>query len=127
LALGGNGFHVSTRAATRASTRLREAGAEGAGALAPVEAKPYQVRLLLTDGLAGDQQEIVRGAYGVVGATVPLVGGCAGDDLAMRTTFQLHGDDVLRDALVVVPISSHAPFATGARRGWRGVGEPMLV
>ena len=30
--------------------------------------------MLLTDSLVGDQQEIVRGAYGVVGAGVPLVG-----------------------------------------------------
>src|SRR4029077_21009898 len=127
LALGGNGFHVSTRAATRASTRLREAGAEGAGALAPVEAKPYQVRLLLTDGLAGDQQEIVRGAYGVIGASVPLVGGCAGDHLEMRSTYQLHDDRVLRNAVVGAALGSEQPLGIGVRHGWRRVGEPVLV
>jgi len=63
-----------------------------AGAMSEVDGRPHRALLLLTDGLAGDQQEIVRGAYGVVGATVPLVGGCAGDDLKMRATFQLHGD-----------------------------------
>ncbi len=31
-------------------------------------------RETLTDGLAGDQQEVVRGAYSVVGATTPLAG-----------------------------------------------------
>ena len=65
-------------------------------------AAPHRTLLLLTDGLAGDQQEIVRGAYDVAGAAVPLVGGCAGDDLAMRETFLLHGDQVLRDAVVGV-------------------------
>ncbi len=127
LALGGDGFHVETRAATGVAARLREAGAEVAGALRPVPGKPHQVLLLLTDGLAGDQQEIVRGAYGVLGATVPLVGGCAGDDLAMQATYQLHGDDVLRDAIVAAAISSDAPFGIGVRHGWRTVGEPMLV
>jgi hypothetical protein len=83
--------------------------------------------MLLTDGLAGDQQEIVRGAYGMLGATVPLVGGCAGDDLAMRETFQLHDGAVLRDAIVAAAISSDAPFGIGVRHGWREVGEPMLV
>jgi hypothetical protein len=83
--------------------------------------------LLLTDGLAGDQQEIVRGAYGVVGAGVPLVGGCAGDDLKMKATFQLHGDHVLEGAVVAAAIASDAPLGVGVRHGWRRVGEPMLV
>jgi hypothetical protein len=83
--------------------------------------------LLLTDGLAGDQQEIVRGAYAVLGAGVPLVGGCAGDDLRMRRTFQLYGDRVLTDSVVAAGIASDAPLGIGVRHGWRRVGEPMLV
>lgn len=126
-AFGGDGFAVETRAAKGVAARLREAGAEVAGAMRPVDGKPHQVLLLLTDGLAGDQQEIVRGAYGVVGAAVPLVGGCAGDDLKMRTTFQLHGTEVLGDAIVAAAISSDAPFGIGVHHGWRPVGEPMLV
>ena len=126
-ALGGPGFSVTTRAATGVAARLREAGAEVAEALSPVDGKPHQVLLLLTDGLAGDQQEIVRGAYGVAGASVPLVGGCAGDDLKMRTTYQLHGTTVLRDGIVAAAISSDAPFGIGVQHGWRTVGEPMLV
>lgn len=90
MALGGDGFSVATAAATGASSRLREASAEVAGCMASVEDRGHRALLLLSDGLAGDQQEVVRGAYGVVGASVPLVGGCAGDDLKMRTTFQLH-------------------------------------
>jgi hypothetical protein len=127
LALGGSGFDVVTAAATDASTRLRETGAEVAGAAGKLTGGPHRVLLLLTDGLAGDQQEIVRGAYGVLGATVPLVGGCAGDDLKMRTTFQLHGDRVLRNAVVGAAIASDAPLGIGVRHGWRRVGEPMVV
>ncbi len=83
--------------------------------------------LLLTDGLAGDQQEIVRGAYGVLGASVPLVGGCAGDDLKMTTTFQLHRDRILSDSVVAAGIASNAPLGIGVRHGWQAVGDPMLV
>ena len=126
-AFGGPGFDVVTSAATGVSERLRDAGAEVAGALRGVDGKPHQVLLLLTDGLAGDQQEIVRGAYGVLGAGVPLVGGCAGDDLKMRATFQLHGREVLRDAIVAAAVSSDAAFGIGVHHGWRTVGEPMLV
>src|SRR5207249_4365164 len=82
-ALGGEGFAIQTAVATGASSDLRAAGACAARCLPPPEDRPYRALLLLTDGLAGDQQEIVRGAYGVLGAGVPLVGGCAGDDLKM--------------------------------------------
>jgi hypothetical protein len=126
-ALGGDGFAVDTAVATEASSDLRAAGARVARSLPPRDDLPHKVLLLLSDGLAGDQQEIVRGAYGVLGAGVPLVGGCAGDDLKMTRTFQLHGDRVLTDSVVSAGIASDAPVGIGVRHGWRRVGEPMLV
>ena len=127
VALGGAGFEVSTSMATSASTGLREAGATVSAALADIGEREHRVLLLLTDGLAGDQQEIVRGAYGVVGAEVPLVGGCAGDDLKMKATHQFFDDQVLGDAVVAAAIGSDAPLGVGVRHGWRKVGSPMLV
>ena len=126
-AFGGDGFEIGTAAAVGASTDLRGAGARAARCLPSREDRPYRVLLLLTDGLCGDQQEIVRGAYGVVGAGVPLVGGSAGDDLKMTRTFQLYDDQVLTDAVVAAGIASDAPLGIGVRHGWRRVGEPMLV
>lgn len=126
-ALGGPGFSVTTTCATGASKRLRAAGQEAAACVAAIEDRPHRVLLLLTDGLAGDQQEIVRGAFGVLGTAVPLVGGCAGDDLQMRATHQLFGREVLTDAVVAAAIGSEAPLGIGVRHGWRTVGEPMLV
>lgn len=127
LALGGPGFTVATRAATGASGRLREAGAEVAECLTDVGPGEHQVLLLLSDGLAGDQAEVVRGAYSVVGARAPLVGGCAGDDLRMERTSLLFGNQVLADAVVGAALSSDAPFGIGVRHGWRPVGAAMLV
>jgi hypothetical protein len=127
MAIGGEGVSVATAAAAAASTRLREAGAEVASCMGSVGPRSHRVLLLLTDGLAGDQQEIVRGAYSVVGAAVPLVGGCAGDSLEMRETFQLFGDQVLGDSVVAAAISSDGPMGIGVRHGWRELGDPMLV
>ncbi len=126
-ALGGEGFSVATAAAERASSDLRAAGASAARCVAAVRDRPHRLLLLLTDGLAGDQQEIVRGAYGVLGAGVPLVGGSAGDDLKMTRTFQVHGEQLLTDSVVAAAIASDAPFGIGVRHGWRRIGEPMLV
>ena len=127
VALGGDGLSATTAVSTGLSSRLREAGADVATIVTADPDRPHQVLLLLTDGLAGDQQEIVRGAYGVLGAAVPLVGGCAGDDLEMRVTHQLHGHDVHRDAVVAAAISSDAPIGIGVRHGWRTVGDAMVV
>lgn len=85
------------------------AGAAAAGCIDDVAEWSHRVLLLLTDGLGGDQQEVVRGADSVAGPAVPLVGGCAGDDLAMNQTFQLHGGSA--------PPTASASAMGGA--GWR--------
>jgi len=112
LTLGGAGFSIATTVATDASERLREAGATVAQAARQVSDCEHRVLMLLSDGLAGDQQEIVRGAYSVVGAEVPLVGGCAGDDLQMTKTFQMHDGRVLTNAVVGAAIGSDAPLGS---------------
>jgi hypothetical protein len=126
-ALGGPGFSVSTSVGRKASTDLRGAGAAAAACGERVAPGDHRVLLLLADGLAGDQQEVVRGAYDVVGAAMPLVGGCAGDDLAMKRTYQLFNDEVLEDSVVGAAISSDAPLGIGVQHGWRRVGAPFLV
>ena len=126
-ALGGDGFAVGTAAAAGASEDLRSAGARAAHCLPSLASHPHRVLLLLTDGLATDQEEIVRGAYSVLGASVPMVGGCAGDALQMTKTFQFHGDQVLTDSVVAAGIASTGPIGIGVRHGWRAAGEPMLV
>jgi hypothetical protein len=126
-ALGGEGFSIATALATGASGRLRSASAEVAASVSRLADRPYKVLMLLSDGLSGDQQEVVRGAYSVVGAAVPLVGGCAGDDLKMKRTYQFHGTQVVTDAVVGAAIASDSPMGIGVRHGWRRVGEPMLV
>jgi hypothetical protein len=127
VAFGGDGFTIATTAVSGIAADARQTGAEAAACLAEVADAPHRILLLLTDGLAGDQQEIVRGAYSVAGAGVPLVGGCAGDDLRMSATHQFHDGQVLQDSVVAAAIGSDAPLGIGVRHGWRAVGEGMLV
>ena len=126
MAIGGDGFNVATAAAEAVNGDLRDASARAADCVAHVEGE-HKVLLLLTDGLSGDQQEVVRGAYRAVGATVPLVGGCAGDGLKMQATFQFHDGVIMQNAVVAAAIASNAPMGIGVRHGWRRVGEPMLI
>jgi len=127
VAFGGDGFWAQTALAEGASTCLREAGAHVAACFDAVGSQPERALILLSDGLAGDQQEIVRGVYGVLGAEIPLVGGCAGDGLKMKATYQLFNDRVLTDSVVAAALASDSPLGIGVRHGWRKVGEPMIV
>lgn len=130
---GGPGFVASTTVQRQVSDDLHLAGQEAARAVAtdatdPLRTShPHDVLLLLTDGLSGNQQEIVRGAYATLGAATPIVGGCAGDGLRMEATQQFHDDEVVTDAIVAARLSSDAPFGVGVRHGWEPVGERMLV
>lgn len=125
VALGGPGLQVAT-AVGRLEDGPRTAGEQAAAALAGIEA-PYRALVLLADGLAGARAEVVRGAYGVAGAGVPLVGGCAADELAMQQTFQLCGDEVLTNAVVGVGLGSPSRIAVGVGHGWRRLGDPLVV
>lgn len=126
VALGGPGFHARTALARSASADLRRAGAEVTSAALPADGD-HRAVVLLSDGLAGDQQEVVRGAYSVAGALIPLVGGCAGDEMRMERTHQIYGTEVLTDAVIAIGLASDAPIGVAAQHGWRRVGEPMLV
>jgi hypothetical protein len=93
--------------------------------------RPHSVLMLFCDGLPGSPQEIVRGAYSVAGAAVPLVGGFAGDDRRRRRTYQFHGVgenvDVLSGAVVGVALGSTQPLGVGVAHGWRRVEPPMII
>lgn len=129
-ALGGEGFEISTSAATNVSAGQRAAGEKVAEAVQALT-REHGILLLLSDGLAGEQHDLVRGAYSVVGATIPLVGGSASDDLTYECTSQFFSDadgvHVLSDAVVAAAIGSDAPIGIGVAHGWRKVGDPMVV
>lgn len=126
-ALGGTGVRVSTGHGESDGQGLRQAALQAAGCLADLERRRNTVLVLLSDGLAGDQMQVVRGAYDAAGIDVPLVGGCAGDYLRMRQTRQLHGWRVMSGAVVAAAISSDRPLGIGFSHGWSPASEPMLV
>jgi hypothetical protein len=119
-ALGGAGFTVRAHAAGIGERGTRAAGAEVAGVMAGLDA-PHAALMLLADGTAIGPQEIIRGAYSVVGAAVPLVGGLTADRR------QFFGDRVLDNSVVGVAIGSDRPIGIGIAHGWRRTEPPMIV
>ena len=125
IALGGGGLVARTSCGFIADG-AEEAGAAAAEGLVGLEA-PHRLLILLAEGLAGHHSEMVRGAYGVAGATVKLVGGCAGDDLAMAATWQIHGGQAYQGAVVGAALGSDGPIGVGVGHGWTRSGDPMVV
>jgi hypothetical protein len=127
-AFGGPGFVACTAMAPTGAGDQRTGGATVASCLGELASDyPHRVLVLLTDGLQGGQEEILAGAYSVVGASVPLIGGCAGPDPALGHTYQLHGREVGTRSVVGALIASDGPFGIGLGHGCRKVGQPMIV
>jgi hypothetical protein len=128
--LGGDGFEVRISAAVNVAGGQRAAGEQVAATVHELTHE-HKLLVLLADGLAGEQHELVRGAYSVVGGTVPLAGGCASDNYLYEKTFQFFADadgvQVLSDAVVAAAIGSDAPIGVGVAHGWRKHGDPMVV
>jgi hypothetical protein len=127
--IGGAGIAVSTSVAESVSGRQRDAGAQIAQCTSRITQPdlPHRVLMILTDGRVRDQEAILRGCYGVVGASIPLIGGAAGDGWRMNHTILIHGNDVMTDAVIGATIASEAPLSVGAGHGWCKTGEPMIV
>lgn len=126
IAIGGDGIEAAVSVGEGASRDQRGAGATAATAVLGL-GQPNRALLLFSPGLVPHQEEIVRGAYALTGATVPILGGTAGDGLRRTGSFQLVGDRVLTDAVVGVGIGSNGPIGLSMRHGWRKIGEPMAV
>ena len=91
------------------------------------DSAPHAALMLLADGLAGSQQDLLHGVHKVTGAAVPVVGGCAGDDRRLSQTSVFHGDRVLSGGAVAVWIDSPWPLTVATGHGWQPVSLPLLV
>jgi hypothetical protein len=102
----------------------RTAGCEAtAKAIAAIEDAPYGIVLLFVDSEAGDQAEIIAGAYAVAGRTIPLAGGAAGG--APRARFA--DGRALSAGVVSVAIGSSTPIGVGIAHGCVPRGAPSIA
>lgn len=127
VAFGGPGFNATTALEEYLPGGCRRAGDSVSTAAGEFQAGSHEALMLLCDGIEGDVADVIRGAYGASGAGVPIVGGCAGDDLAMERTWQFRGDTICHGGVAAARLSSTSPIGIGVDHGWSPVGEPMVV
>ena len=94
-----------------------------ATAMAAIDGAPYGIVLLFVDSQAGDQADVVAGAYTVAGGRIPLAGGAAGG--ASRARFA--AGRALSDGIVAVAIGSTTPVGVGIAHGCVPRGAPSIV
>jgi hypothetical protein len=119
-------FSSSLQAGVGTSERgdPRAAGREAtAQALAAIDDAPHGIVLLFVDSEAGDQADIVAGAYAVAGGTIPLAGGAAGGKARARFA----DGRALSDGVVAVAIGSSTSIGVGIAHGCVPRGAPSIV
>lgn len=88
---------------------------------------PHRTALLLLDPLAGNGEETALLTMCRFDSEVKLVGGAAGDDLAMERTEVACGSTVASDALAVGLIFSKEPLGVGVCHGHQVLSGPLRI
>jgi hypothetical protein len=99
------------------------AGKQLARAL-PADSRHVQV---LSDGLTGNGSAIARGMTSVLGTSVPISGGAAGDNRQFKQTLQFIGNKIVSDSAVAIAMSGDLYGGTGVKSGWTPVEMPRKV
>ncbi len=82
---------------------------------------------LFTDGISGNGCAILRGISSVLGETLPIAGGTAGDNGKFQRTWQFAGSRLLTDAAVAIGFSGDFHLGTGVKSGWSPIGLAKKV
>jgi hypothetical protein len=82
---------------------------------------------LVSDGLTGSGDAVVKGLQAALGADVPIVGGAAGDKRRTKATYQLHAGGVSQDSAAVLAVYGPIHASTGVESGWEPLGKRVVV
>ncbi|MFN8051886.1 MAG: FIST N-terminal domain-containing protein [Acidimicrobiales bacterium] len=131
MALGGPGVSVATAAEPIIDGDARAAARAAARCARSVAGGESTVLITLADGNGIDQDDIVRGAYDLLGPVVPVVGGCAGGEVQQvdARLFWSDGSATSQSTgmIVMAAVASDAPIGIGVGHGWQPMGEPRVV
>lgn len=108
------------------SVSARNAGQAVAKEIKEKAIDSVKLCIMLPDILAGNGEDIIIGASGVLGET-PIVGGAGGDGFMFEKTYQYRDNEVLSNAVVGVGLCGTFSYGIGARHGWMPIGVPMKV
>lgn len=89
--------------------------------------EPLRAFMMLSDVLAGNGADIVRGVLASVGEHFPVVGGASGDDFQFKQTYQHLNDKVYSGVVIGFGWTGDFELGIGVKHGWVPVGSPKKV
>lgn len=89
--------------------------------------RPYRTAILLLDPLSGNGEEAAMLASAMLGPSVRLAGGAAGDDLKFEAAEVGAGGASRGDSVVVAVIQSAQPLGIGVEHGHAPISGPLTV
>ncbi len=92
-----------------------------------IEGYPHRTAIMLLDPLAGNGEEATLVLASILGDGVPLAGGAAGDDLAMKATHVAAGGRAASDAVVLAMLFSKQPLGLGVCHGHEPLSKPLTI
>lgn len=76
----------------------------------------------IADSLTTNGELILQGLKQAFNSEVAIIGGTAGDQYRLQTTYQFFGTDVLTDSLPILTFSGDILFSYGTACGWKPIG-----
>jgi methyl-accepting chemotaxis protein len=89
--------------------------------------RPHRTAIVLLDPLSGNGEETALLASMLLGPTVRLAGGAAGDDLKFSRALVAQGKQVANDAVVIAMLASKRPLGIGVQHGHTPLSKPLMV
>ncbi|MEY4902358.1 MAG: hypothetical protein RLZZ292_173 [Bacteroidota bacterium] len=85
--------------------------------------------IVLSGGVTTDGEEIVQGIKAIIpNSNIPIFGGLAGDDLAMRKTVVFTSKEICNDGLLTLIFDNNKVEVEGiAASGWQAIGATNVV
>lgn len=100
----------------------------GANLAKQLKADSLRTVVIFADGLTVNGEELVLGFQDVLGDSVPLIGGMAGDGATFTKTLQLFNDTISDNLVIAIGLYGNSLItATGALGGWKPYGPPRTV
>ena len=132
FAVAGDDIEVSAAFAPELSKDAEAAVALVTGAIhAPRATLPFRTAIMFLDALAGVSEETTLLLSEALGSDVPLAGGAAGDDLAMKAPLvglsTRAATQVASNAIAVVVLHTRRPLGIGVQHGHRTLSSAIRV
>jgi len=85
------------------------------------------INVVFSDGLIQDGSGLISGLQERLGASFPLVGASASDNLSFQKTYLYFNQEVLNDAACSMLWGGKLNFGLGTKHGWKPLGKPRYI